>query len=161
MAQQFAAMTTYHGIFRSCNRAFAQDPAERLDHWCGRCDKCCFIDLILSPFMDAVDLTAVFDGNEPLENRDNLDRFRTLIDLVPNAKPFECVGDVQECRAALTLAHGRPDRVHSGLLQQLAQELADDNRVDTPLNTGALLVPMDDHYIPERYAPGDLLARAR
>ena len=35
----------YHGVFRSCNRAFHQDPAERLDHWCGGCDKCCFIDL--------------------------------------------------------------------------------------------------------------------
>ena len=23
----------------------------RLDHWCGQCDKCCFIDLILAPFM--------------------------------------------------------------------------------------------------------------
>ena len=44
--------------FRSCNRAFHQDPARRLDHWCGTCDKCCFIDLVLAPFVDATDLGA-------------------------------------------------------------------------------------------------------
>ena len=54
--------------FRSCNRAFHIDPAQRLDHWCGRCDKCCFIDLILAPFMDRAELVAVFGGREPLED---------------------------------------------------------------------------------------------
>ena len=52
VAQRFARLTGYHHAFRSCNRAFHQDPAQRLDHWCGRCDKCCFIDLVLAPYMD-------------------------------------------------------------------------------------------------------------
>ena len=56
VAQQFAQLKEFHGVFRSCNRAFHQNPAERLGQWCGTCDKCCFIDLILSPFMDAADL---------------------------------------------------------------------------------------------------------
>ena len=68
VAQQFAGLTQYHRTFRSCNRAFHQDPAQRLDHWCGRCDKCCFIDLVLAPFMDRADLDAVFAGDEPLQN---------------------------------------------------------------------------------------------
>ena len=51
VAMQFSALTDYHGVFRSCNRAFHQDRAARLGRWCGTCDKCCFIDLILAPFM--------------------------------------------------------------------------------------------------------------
>ena len=67
VAQQFAACPSTTRAFRSCNRAFHQDPAERLDHWCGRCDKCCFVDLVLAPFMDRVELEAVFAGDEPLQ----------------------------------------------------------------------------------------------
>jgi hypothetical protein len=40
VARKFAGLTQYHATFRSCNRAFHIDPALRLDHWCGRCDKC-------------------------------------------------------------------------------------------------------------------------
>ena len=73
VAQRFARLTGYHRTFRSCNRAFHQDPAQRLDHWCGRCDKCCFIDLaLLAPYMDRSDLSAVFAaarGEHWLRNR--------------------------------------------------------------------------------------------
>ena len=59
--RRFANLTQYHGTFRSCNRAFHIDTRRRLDHWCGQCDKCCFIDLILAPFMSAQQLRAVFE----------------------------------------------------------------------------------------------------
>ena len=107
VAARFARLNRYHGVFRSCNRAFAQDAAERLDQWCGRCDKCCFIDLVLAPFMARDDLAAVFAGAEPLEDPDNEERFRVLLGLSANPKPFECVGDVGECRAAAVLAARR------------------------------------------------------
>ena len=51
VAERFARLPQYHRHFRSCNRAFHIDRAKRLDHWCGHCDKCCFIDLILAPFL--------------------------------------------------------------------------------------------------------------
>ena len=93
MAQRFAGLTEYHRTFRSCNRAFHQDPAQRLDHWCGRCDKCCFVDLVLAPFMGRDQLEAVFAGDEPLQNPENEERFETLLGLSAGVKPFECVGD--------------------------------------------------------------------
>ena len=43
----------YHPVFRSCNRAFAQDPARRATAWCLECDKCLFVALVLAPFVDA------------------------------------------------------------------------------------------------------------
>ena len=110
--------------FRSCNRAFHIDPAARLDHWCGRCDKCCFIDLILAPFLPAGDLRQIFGGAEPLADPSLADRFRALLGTSAASKPFECVGDVGECRAAAVLAATRPDRAGTALLQALAAEVS-------------------------------------
>jgi UDP-N-acetyl-alpha-D-muramoyl-L-alanyl-L-glutamate epimerase len=156
VAQRFAHLTQYHHVFRSCNRAFHQDPAERLPHWCGRCDKCCFIDLVLAPFMDRAELQAVFDGAEPLQDPANEDRFRALLALGAAPKPFECVGDTDECRAAWQLAARRADRAGAGLVARLGAELT-----ETTADPGALLRPRGPHRIPERYAPPDLLVRAR
>ena len=157
VAQRFAALTRFHSTFRSCNRAFHQDPALRLDHWCGACDKCCFIDLVLAPFVDATDLGAVFAGRqEPLENPENEERFAVLLDLGTGDRPFECVGDADECRAALVLASERHDRRSSTLLQSLRARVG-----DAAPDVAALLAPRGGHHIPERYAPADLLVRAR
>ncbi|HTX63244.1 MAG TPA: hypothetical protein VMD28_06370 [Acidimicrobiales bacterium] len=123
VAQEFAALDRYHSVFRSCNRAFAIDPARRLDHWCGTCDKCCFINLVLSPFLDARALSAVFDGREPLGDAALMPRFRALVGTGTGSKPFECVGDEEECRAAVLLAAARGDRARTTVLQTLAAEL--------------------------------------
>ena len=55
----------------------------------------------------ACDLEAVFAGDEPLQNPANEERFRTLLGLGAGPKPFECVGDIDECRAATVLAAQR------------------------------------------------------
>jgi hypothetical protein len=158
VAQRFAGLTQYHDTFRSCNRAFHLDRSLRLDHWCGRCDKCCFIDLILAPFLSAAELTAIFGGLEPLADPDPhaslADKFRALLGTLPDAKPWECVGEVGECRAAALLAAQRPDRAGTALLQQLTAELAGLPGIPSPAE---LLAPMGDHFIPEEYAPQDLL----
>ncbi len=157
IAQQFARLTPYHRAFRSCNRAFHQDPAQRPDHWCGRCDKCCFIDLVLAPFMGRTELGAVFAGDEPLENPANEGRFGALLGLGSGTKPFECVGDLDECRAATLLAAQREDRAGCEMLARLRAGLAE----ATPADPTALLQPRGTHRIPDRYAPTDLLVRAR
>jgi hypothetical protein len=158
VAQRFAGLTQYHRTFRSCNRAFHLNPASRLDHWCGRCDKCCFIDLILAPFRPAAELTAIFGGAEPLADPDPAEslapKFRALTGTLPDAKPWECVGEIGECRAAVLLAARRPDRAGTALLQELAAELA--SLPDLP-DAAELLRPVGDHFIPDRYAPQDLL----
>jgi hypothetical protein len=158
VARRFAGLTEFHATFRSCNRAFHQDPAQRLAHWCGLCDKCCFIDLILAPYMEAAALAAVFGGSEPLDNPANHARFRTLLGFEADTKPFECVGDAEECRAALRLAAGRHDRAGTVLVHDLRAE------VDTAFavaGSDVLLEPRGPHRIPDRYAPTDLLVRAR
>src|ERR1700730_14651598 len=145
-----AGLQAYQGSFRSCNKAFYTDPARRLDHWCGQCDKCCFIDLILAPFMPAEALRRIFARTgEPLDNPELAGKFRAL--LGAGAKPFECVGEVNECRAAVLLAAARDDRAASRLLQELAAEGA--GWPDAPSGTDAvaMLQPVGDNFIPAGY----------
>ncbi|MBO0809664.1 MAG: endonuclease domain-containing protein [Actinobacteria bacterium] len=153
VAQRFAALTRYHDAFRSCNRAFHIDPARRLDHWCGQCDKCCFIDLILAPFLPAAELAKIFGGAEPLADPSLAGRFRSLLGTSAEAKPFECVGDVGECRAAAVLAAQRPDRAGTPLLRTLTAEFPP----LAPDAVASLLRPAGEHAIPGAYAAGGLL----
>jgi UDP-N-acetyl-alpha-D-muramoyl-L-alanyl-L-glutamate epimerase len=152
VAERFAQLTGYHPVFRSCNRAFHVDPALRATAWCGECDKCAFIDLILAPFMSAEQLRAVFGGREPLDRPDLLPRFRGLLGDTAATKPFECVGDVGECRIALELAAARPDRAGNPVLAQL--------RAEQPAAPGPVdryFAPMGRHFIEAPYAADDLL----
>jgi len=115
---------------------------------------------MLAPYMDRSDLAAVFAGDEPLENPANEERFRALVGLGDVSKPFECVGDADECRAAAILAAQREDRAGTVVLRRLYDELA----ASTPAagaGGAAVLEPRGPHHIPDRYAPADLLVRAR
>jgi hypothetical protein len=151
VGDKLAALTEYHATFRSCNKAFIIDTARRLDHWCGTCDKCCFIDLILAPFMSAEQLRAVFaadgGGGEPLDNAELAPKFEAL--LGSGTKPFECVGEVNECRAALLLADERADRAGFPLLHELAAEV---RALPGRPSTEGLLQPVGEHFIPVPYA---------
>jgi len=153
VGEEFATLDKYHGTFRSCNRAFHIDPARRLDHWCGQCDKCCFIDLILAPSMSAAALRDVFDVvPEPLTQPGLKPKFDAL--LGSGTKPFECVGEVNECRAAVLLAARRPDRADSPLLQELAAEVAARPDAPTGAEIEAMRHPVGENFIPSAYAFG-------
>jgi hypothetical protein len=154
VAQRFAGLRQYHGVFRSCNRAFYLDPARRMDHWCGTCDKCCFIDLVLAPFLERPELEAVFAGHEPLGDDTLVDQFRTLLGTSCAPKPFDCVGDTRECRSALRLTAARHDRAGSGLVPLLLAELPDEPAAGSGED---LLRPAGPHFVPDAYAPGHLL----
>jgi UDP-N-acetyl-alpha-D-muramoyl-L-alanyl-L-glutamate epimerase len=154
IAEEFAGLTQYHATFRSCNRAFQIDTGRRLGHWCGQCDKCCFIDLILAPFMSADALRAVFaadgGGAEPLSDPALAPKFRTL--LGSGTKPFECVGEVNECRAAVLLAAQRPDREDCALLRELAADIAGRRDAPTDAEVAAMRRPVGENFIPAAYA---------
>jgi UDP-N-acetyl-alpha-D-muramoyl-L-alanyl-L-glutamate epimerase len=150
VGQEFASLEQYHGSFRSCNKAFYSDKARRLDHWCGQCDKCCFIDLILAPFLPAAALRRIFAvTGEPLDNPGLAGKFRGL--LGAGAKPFECVGEVTECRAAVLLAARRDDRAGHPLLTELALEVAGWPDAPSAADAVAMLAPLGENFIPAGY----------
>jgi hypothetical protein len=153
IAERFAELPQYFDHFRSCNRAFRIDRARRATHWCGECDKCCFIDLVLAPYLEKSVLERVFRGSEPLANPDRTEAFRTLLALTPDAKPWECVGDVAESRVAARIAFARPDRRENLLLATLVEE---STAFHDP-TVAELTRPLGRHFVPERYAPDLLL----
>jgi hypothetical protein len=143
IAERFAALPEYHRVFRSCNRSFHQDPAARLESWCGACDKCLFIDLVLAPHLAPDELAAIFDGTEPIESEELADQLAVLVGAGDGPRPFECVGDEAECREALLATAARADRANSTIIQRLAALSTEPDEAPIP------------HVacIPERYAP--------
>ena len=159
IARRFAELTQYFDTFRSCNRAFHVDRTKRLDHWCARCDKCCFIDLILAPFVDAKTLRDVFaaGGPEPLRNPELYRTFETLLGLIPDSKPWECVGDVHESQVAVQLAAARADRQRDDIVRDLARRV---HGGEASALAKVLLKPVGRHHIPTRYLPAELAVAA-
>ena len=82
----------------SCNAAFALDGPG--DGWCGRCDKCRFVQLALAPFTPREQLVADL-GFDALADPEQVAAFATMLDAA--TKPFECVGTVEEVQLALDL----------------------------------------------------------
>lgn len=149
VAERFSRLERYHPVVHSCNHAFHMDPRKRIEHWCGRCDKCCFVDLVLSPFMAKESLGKIFDGSEPLEDLSLLPKFQALLGLGDTPKPFECVGDTEECRSAAAVASQRPDRAGNLVLAELMAGLGGTVAAASARKTaGRLLQPLGDHNIP-------------
>lgn len=108
----------YFNVFTSCNKAFRLDETKRLHHWCGQCDKCRFVFLILAPFMDRVALIRAV-GHNPLDDSGQEAGYRALLGLKGH-KPFECVGTADECRFALRTLAASPVWARDILVQRLA-----------------------------------------
>jgi hypothetical protein len=72
-------------------------------------------------------------------------------------KPFECVGDVDECRVATLLAARRADRASAPVLRSLAAEVAPLVPGDVADHAARLLQPLGPHRIPPAYATEDLV----
>ena len=95
------ALRPYWSLFRSCN-----DSGD-CDVWCGRCDKCAFVFLVLRAFRAAADVAEIFDGKDLFDDEALLPNFSALAGLDGAPKPFECVGTFDEAGLALELARLR------------------------------------------------------
>lgn len=154
VARNGRALLRRQVVVHSCNEAFYLDEGQRLDHWCGRCDKCCFIDLVLAPFTPASTLAEIFGGREPLRDHDLIPVFQSLLGLSQDPKPFECVGDIRESRSAAVLAAARSDRHDNTVLVSLVGQMGP-AAVQARDEAGRFLAPLSEHAI-----PSDLLAAA-
>ena len=67
--------------------------------WCGKCPKCLFTWIILSPFISRERLTEIF-GKDLLNDPELKPVFEELNGTAA-VKPFECVGTVEEVRACV------------------------------------------------------------
>ena len=147
ITRAFAKLTPYFDVFSSCNRNFKLLGPKPADRWCGECPKCHFVFLALAPFLPKPRLLAIF-GRNLLDDEAQTAGFDALLEYRDH-KPFECVGEGAEARAAMYALSQRPEwredalvaRFHSEILPQL--DIAE-------LALEPWLQPVGDHRVPER-----------
>ena len=93
IARLFSGFPGYFRVFKSCN------VGSKKDTWCGKCSKCLFTFIILSPFLDFQTLTGIF-GHDLLEDESLRPELDDLTG-VSGAKPFDCTGTTKEINIAL------------------------------------------------------------
>jgi len=128
ISRAFAGTGRYRGTFCSCNAAYRQR-AGADDRWCGHCPKCRFVGLMLAPFLEPAELTAII-GTDLFADPGQVEGFAALMSDAD--KPFECVGERRESAAALRLLSERPawrDSVVVTALAPVAAALVDDDDV--------------------------------
>lgn len=134
----------YFPVFTSCNKAFKLDESKRLDRWCGACDKCRFVFLILAPFMERETLINLI-GCNPLNDSTQLLGYEELLGF-KNHKPFECVGEIAESRVALALLSAKQEWQEDIVIRRLAPIL---QNFKVKESYQKLLTPSETHLIPQ------------
>jgi len=147
VTREFARRTQYDDVFSSCNRNFRIRGARPSDRWCGQCPKCHFVFLALAPFVAKPRLLAIF-GRNLLDDAALAPGFDALLEYRGH-KPFECVGEGRESRAAMHALTQRPEWAEDALIARFASELAP-QLARGELHLGALLLPSSAHFLPER-----------
>jgi hypothetical protein len=145
VARQFARSDHYDGHFSSCNRNFhilGERPAQR---WCGQCPKCHFVFLALAPFMPKPRLVGIF-GRNLLDEPEQAAAFDALLEFRDH-KPFECVGEGIEARAAMAALAQSPSWREDALVARFAEEVRP-QLDDADLGLAPLLAPAGGHGIP-------------
>lgn len=147
VARQFAKTDHYDAHFSSCNRNFhimGERPANR---WCGVCPKCHFVFLALAPFMPKPRLVGIF-GRNLLDDPAQTAGYDALLEYLDH-KPFECVGEGRESRAAMAALTSRPEWREDALVERFALEIRP-QLDETELRIEPLLVIDEEQRIPAK-----------
>jgi len=111
IAKLFSKAAVYHDVFRSCNAG------SKTDSWCGKCPKCLFTWLALSPFISRARLTGIF-GKDLLKDKELASTLEKL-DGTSEVKPFECVGTIDEVRACVNNIIQSDDNLKDTILEKV------------------------------------------
>ena len=101
IASLFSRNKDYYKVFKSCNAG------SKTDSWCGKCPKCLFTYLIMSPFISQEDLINIF--GKDLLNDNDLQPILKQLKGEADVKPFECVGTIEEVNACLNFSQQTTD----------------------------------------------------
>lgn len=145
VARQFARSDRYDAHFSSCNRNFhilGERPASR---WCGVCPKCHFVFLALAPFMTKPRLVGIF-GRNLLDDPAQTGGYDALLEYRDH-KPFECVGEGRESRAAMAALSEQAQWREDALVERFAREIRPQLQ-DEDLSIESLLALDVQHRIP-------------
>ena len=147
VTRAFAKLTPYFDAFSSCNRNFRILGPKPADRWCGQCPKCHFVFLALAPFLPKPRLLQIF-GRNLLDDDSQAAGFDALLEYQDH-KPFECVGEGAEARAAMYALSQRPEWQEDALVARFRSEILPQLDIAT-LALEPWLEPSPEHRIPAR-----------
>ncbi len=145
VARQFAKSDRYDAHFSSCNRNFHILGERPVNRWCGVCPKCHFVFLALAPFMPKPRLVRIF-GRNLLDDASQAGGFDALLEFQDH-KPFECVGEGQESRAAMATLAARPEWKEDMLVARFIREIQPQLEA-SELEIAPLLHMSGEHRVP-------------
>jgi UDP-N-acetyl-alpha-D-muramoyl-L-alanyl-L-glutamate epimerase len=145
VARQFAKTDRYDAHFSSCNRNFHILGERPVNRWCGVCPKCHFVFLALAPFMPKPRLVGIF-GRNLLDDTSQIGGYDALLEYQDH-KPFECVGEGKESRAAMATLSERPEWREDEIVERFVREIRPQL---SPLEQqiAPLLILDDEHRVP-------------
>jgi hypothetical protein len=149
VAERFARTSRYDDAFSSCNRNFRILGPKPADRWCGQCPKCHFVFLALAPFMPKPRLLAIF-GRNLLDDIALAPAFDALMEYRDH-KPFECVGEGIESRAAMATLASRAEWREDAIVARFVDEVLPALDAHS-LALAPLLIPGGEHLVPKRLA---------
>ena len=147
VTRAFARQTRYDDVFSSCNRNFRIRAERPADRWCGECPKCHFVFLALAPFMPKPRLLGIL-GRNLLDDATLAPGFDALLEYREH-KPFECVGEGRESRAAMYSLSQRPEWREDAIVARFAEEILPQLEC-AGLGLQPLLLPSVEHFLPAR-----------
>jgi UDP-N-acetyl-alpha-D-muramoyl-L-alanyl-L-glutamate epimerase len=147
ITRAFAKLTPYFDVFSSCNRNFKILGPKPADRWCGQCPKCHFVFLALAPFLPKPRLLGIF-GRNLLDDEAQAAGFDALLEYHDH-KPFECVGEGAEARAAMYALSQRPEWQEDALIARFRSEILPQLNV-AELALEPWLQASSEHRVPAR-----------
>ncbi|HEX7341848.1 MAG TPA: UDP-N-acetyl-alpha-D-muramoyl-L-alanyl-L-glutamate epimerase [Rhodanobacteraceae bacterium] len=135
----------YTDVFSSCNRNFRILGPKPADRWCGQCPKCHFVFLALAPFLPKPKLLSIF-GRNLLDDESLAGGFDALMEYHDH-KPFECVGEGAEARAAMATLGARPEWAEDALVKRFNRQIRPQLSA-AECDLGPWLAPAPEHRIP-------------
>jgi hypothetical protein len=142
IVRRFCEMKKFHPVYSSCNRNFHLDGPRVDGRWCLDCPKCRFAALSLALFLGPEEVVAIQGGNL-LNDPAQQEGFLELCGLGRD-KPFECVGEAGESRAALAALGDRREWSEHAIIRALLPALS---AADVP-SLEELMQPSGRHCIP-------------
>lgn len=144
IVKEFSRYPQYFDVFSSCNRNFHLSGSRNENgRWCGQCPKCAFVFVCLAPFISRQQLLDIF-GHDLLADKELWLLLMALFG-IEGDKPFECVGEALEMRAALTLLKDHEDWQNLVSLEYWSQQVPAVGQSDIE----ALIAKQQPYYLPQ------------
>lgn len=158
IARIFAHLERYHRVITSCNRAFRILREKPGTKWCGECEKCRFVFLILALDLPVSYLEEVL-GFNALKDLSAVPVYLSLLGVPGTRKPLECVGEANEVQYVFQRLMRAEDTRDLPVVREIAAQLERDYPLALADKGDRVLAPVGPSFLtPELAAQLEAMA---